>query len=114
MRHGCTDELRGFFQGKPSVGVALRAGLLRAPLSLDPGTPGLLRTLRIPNAVRNIAMQLATRHSVVQPPAILSAGGHFPAASCPHSFAFFSEMWHFLGVLLCNAPSTAARCLSSG
>jgi hypothetical protein len=37
-----------------------------------------------------------------------------PTLSSSRSFASFSEMWHFLSVLLCNALSTVARCLSSG
>ena len=52
----CSDGCVVFQGIKNSSGVALRAGLLRAPLSLDPGTPGLLRTLHIPNAVRNVGM----------------------------------------------------------
>jgi len=42
-------------KSEKSLGVALRAGLLRAPLSLDPATAGLLRTLHIPNAARKAA-----------------------------------------------------------
>jgi hypothetical protein len=38
----------------------------------------------------------------------------FHRHSWQRSFAFFSEMWHFLSVLLCNALLTAARCLSRG
>lgn len=45
---------RGFEQpnsfSRSDLGVALRAGELRAPLSLGPAVAGLLRTLRIPNA----------------------------------------------------------------
>jgi hypothetical protein len=35
---------------RENPGVALRAGLLRAPHPLGPGKPVLLRTLHIPNA----------------------------------------------------------------
>jgi hypothetical protein len=42
------------------LGVALRAGLLLAPLTLGPARAGLLRTVHIPNAVLLFAISWAT------------------------------------------------------
>ncbi len=67
------------------MGVALRAGLMRAPLPLGPAKAGLLRTLHIPNAkyrrksVRWLAVLIVPRRQ--GPLAWLAAA--WPAAKTP-------------------------------
>ena len=73
-----------------NLGVALRAGLLRAPLPLGPAEAGLLGTLHIPNAGRsNIALSLAVLHCATAsrsaPAAVLAAA--WPAAKAPPGLA---------------------------
>lgn len=68
------------------LGVALRAGLLRAPLPLGPAEAGLLRTLRIPNAedqtlsARWQSLIVPRRQGPLPPAAVAAA---WPAAKAP-------------------------------